>query len=99
MTHSEKKQRYLKLKKRVAAILFASDPAELNFGFNSDEYDPEAETIVAGLEQCLSEEDVAALVRRELDEWFDEETAASEKIPQIAAEIWKEARAINDGSS
>lgn len=72
----------------VAAILFKFDPAELNFGFNSDEYGSEAETIVARLDECKSETDVLKLVENELLEWFDEETASSEHVPAIAAEIW-----------
>lgn len=89
MKKSELKDEYRDLMAAVTAILFRFDPAALNFGFNSDEYRPEAETIVCQLENCRSEDDVRALVTRELYEWFDEPTSESPKIPEIAAEVWK----------
>jgi hypothetical protein len=89
MTNREGKIRYRKLMDSVAAILFRHDPAMLNFGFNPDEYRPEAETIVARLEGCRTESDVRGLVARELYEWFDEHTADSPEVPGIASDIWR----------
>ncbi len=88
MTNREAKSEYRRLLEAITAILFRHDPAALNFGFNPDEYRPEAETIVYQLEGCSSEEAVREVIERELLEWFDEVTAAGPEVPAIAAEIW-----------
>lgn len=89
MTRKEQKEAYKHLIASVSAILYHLDPASLNFGFNPEEYEPEAETIVARLDSCKSEEDVLDLVEHELEEWFDEETADAPQVADIATEIWK----------
>ncbi len=101
MTRKEQKEAYGHLIGSVTAILFHQDPASLNFGFNPEEYEPEAETIVARLDSCKSEEDVLALVEHELEEWFDEETAEAPQVTEIASEIWKliDPERTEDGSS
>ncbi|MBS1797431.1 MAG: hypothetical protein JSS81_26650 [Acidobacteria bacterium] len=83
----------------VAEILFRHDPTGLDFGFNADEYEPEAETILPRLRDCRSADDVERIVREELRRWFDEETAAGPRIGEIAGEIWGiyETRRKNDG--
>lgn len=88
MTRKELKTAYKDLVATVSAILFRYDPADLNYGFNPDEYESEAETIVARLGDCRSEDEVVRLVESELEQWFDEETAAAATIPAIAHELW-----------
>jgi hypothetical protein len=89
MTRAEIKDASRRLRASVSAILFKFDPAEMNFGVNSDEYESVAETIIARLDYCRSEPDVLKLVESELLEWFDDETAASPNVAAIAGEIWK----------
>ena len=48
------KKEYGRLFEAVSEILFRHDPAELNFGFNENEYEPEAETILPRLRNCQS---------------------------------------------
>ena len=59
----------------VSAILYAADPVGINFGVNPDEYDTEAETIVAGLPEARSHADVVILTHATFVLWFDEEIA------------------------
>jgi hypothetical protein len=82
------KNEYGQLFDSVAEILFRDDPAEINFGFNQDENEPEAETILPRLKNCHSSEDVLNVVREELQKWFDQETTLKENNRIIAEEIW-----------
>jgi hypothetical protein len=73
----------------VAALLFRADPAGINFGSNTDEYESEAEVIVLGLEGTTGAEDVAELAQRVFSVWFDAEIAgAVERYGPVATEIW-----------
>ncbi|MBK7708059.1 MAG: hypothetical protein IPN69_04545 [Acidobacteria bacterium] len=89
MTNRDAKSESREFLEAVTAVLFRHDPAALNFGFNPEEYRPEAETIVYQLEACRSEEAVLEVIERELFEWFDEATADGPEVPAIAAEVWK----------
>ncbi len=44
-------QRYGPAFQRLSRILYAHDPIGINFGDNTDEYDPEARTILTGLKR------------------------------------------------
>lgn len=73
----------------VAALLFRADPAGINFGSNTDEYESEAEVIVLGLEGATGADDVAELAQRVFSVWFDAHTAGPvERYEPVAAEIW-----------
>lgn len=82
------KKEYGKLFGDISEILFRHDPSEINFGFNTDEYAPEAETILPRLKDCHSAEDVLIVIREEFQKWFCEETALREQNKEIAEEIW-----------
>lgn len=85
---AESKKEYGKLFDAVSEILFRHDPSEINFGFNTDEYDIEAETILPRLKTCQTAGDVLFVVREEFQRWFDEETANRVENKEIAEEIW-----------
>ena len=73
----------------VAAILFRHDPVGINFEDNTDEYEPEARTILPRLGSCHSAEDVLTVVHEEFQRWFDNEIAGPrEKYSTIADEVW-----------
>ena len=73
----------------VAAIFFRHDPIEINFEDNTDEYEPEARTILPRLRTCHSAEDVLAVVHEEFQRWFDPEIAGPrEKYSTIANDVW-----------
>ncbi len=73
----------------VAEILFRHDPIGINFEDNTDEYEPEARTIVPRLKTCRSPQDVITVVHEEFQRWFDPEIAGSrDRYATIADEVW-----------
>ena len=73
----------------VSQVLFLADLAGINFETNTDEYDAEAETIVIGLQNAHSPEDVKALAHETFVQWFDAKTAGpSERYVAVGSEIW-----------
>src|SRR5438128_12033932 len=96
MTVDEKRARrnalraeYGELYDRVSAILFDEDPIGINFEFNTDEYEPEVDTILPRLTSCRSREHVRAVVHEEMVRWFEPASAGpAERYATIAARIW-----------
>jgi hypothetical protein len=73
----------------IAAILFRHDPVDINYGDNTDEYEPEARTILPRLRTCQSVEAVQSVIYEEFQQWFGDETADSvENYKAISEEIW-----------
>jgi hypothetical protein len=89
---------YGKLFDSVAALLFRKDPIGINFETNTDEYEPEAETILPRLRTCQSADDVRHVVHQEFVRWFGPDTAGpQEHYAEIANEVfrlWQEFRQI-----
>jgi hypothetical protein len=75
----------------TVALLFRHDPIGINFDDNSDEYEPEAGTILPRLRHCQSAADVLKVVHEEFVRWFDGVATAGpqERYSQIASEIWQ----------
>jgi hypothetical protein len=83
------KAEYGSLFDSVAEILFRHDPVGINFEDNTDEYYPEARTILPRLRSCRSVGDVMTVAHEEFQRWFDSDTAgAREDYRQIAEEVW-----------
>lgn len=83
------KAEYLDLFDAVAEILFRHDPVGINFEGNTDEYYPEARTILPRLKYCRSSEDVMTAVHDEFQRWFDPDIAGPrENYGKIANEVW-----------
>lgn len=77
----------------MAALLFRHDPIGLDFGHNTDEYEPEAESIAARLSEARTEHDLRRVVHEEFVRWFDAELAGPpERFDAIAREIWRVSR-------
>jgi hypothetical protein len=75
---------------RVEALLFQHDPVGINFGTNTDEYRPEAETIVPRLVGATDEHSVAKIVHEEFVRWFDASIAGPlEAYQAVAADLWR----------
>jgi hypothetical protein len=73
----------------IAAILFRHDPIDINYENNTDEYEPEARTILPRLRTCQSAEDVQSVVYEEFQQWFgDEMVDSAEGYKAISEEIW-----------
>ena len=83
------KAEYGTLFESVAEILFRHDPIVINFGDNTDEYEPEATTILPRLRACRSSDDVLGVVHEEFRQWFGDDTAGPREVyGAVAEEIW-----------
>jgi hypothetical protein len=81
--------RYGGLLDEISTLLFSHDPIGISFEDNTDEYDAEAATILAGLSRCKSLEHALALVHSEFTRWFGQDIAGSvARYRQVAKEIW-----------
>lgn len=61
----------------------------IGLGSNTDEYDPEAEAIVAALPLARDVNDVRSIVREAFVEFFDAELAGPvERYTPLAAAVW-----------
>jgi hypothetical protein len=73
----------------VEALLFRHDPIGINFETNTDEYEPEAETIVLRLPAADNETDALKIIYGTFVEWFDDQIAGpNERYHPIAEAIW-----------
>jgi len=75
----------------VSALLFRHDPIGIAFdNENTDEYDPETDTILPRLRNCESPSDVQRVVHDEFVRWFDAgNSGPAERYALIASEIWE----------
>ena len=86
----ELKRLYGELFEQISAVLFAADPIGIKFESNTDEYDPEAGTIIPRLRECCSAEDARRVVYEEFVGWFGADIAGPEQTyEQPAREIWQ----------
>jgi hypothetical protein len=74
----------------LAGLLFCHDPIGIAVDNpNTDEYEPEAETILPRLRACKSSDEIRAVVHEEFVRWFGEATAGPpERYDEIAVETW-----------
>ena len=83
------KRKYKDLFDVVSDVLFKYDPIGINFGTNTDEYDPEVGTILPRLSECDSIEDVRRITHEEFVVWFGADGAGPEEnYAEAAEEIW-----------
>ena len=88
------KETYGPLFDEVAEILFRHDPIGINFETNTDEYEPEVETILPRLEGANSASELRRIVHEEFVRWFSADGVCDyligpeEKYEAIAREIW-----------
>ncbi len=84
---------------RLSRLLYAHDPIGISFGDNTDEYDPEARTILPRLGACRTVAEVGSVVHEEFVAWFEEDTAGGpEPYAAIARGIWEEVIPLLGGS-
>lgn len=72
----------------ISAALFEADPIGINFGTNTDEYDPETRTIIPRLAECHDITGLQQVVYQEFVHWFGEDAGTIGDYQQIAATIW-----------
>jgi hypothetical protein len=83
------KEKYGVFFDEVAAILFRHDPEGINYGFNTDEYEPETGTIIPRLESCANIGEVRRVVHEEFRRWFAPGfTHPEEHFEAAANDIW-----------
>ncbi len=82
------KKRYGRFFDQVSEILFRNDPIGINFEDNTDEYEPEVETILPRLSECNSHEDVLLVVHEEFRKWFNGDAGPRTNYTRISQEIW-----------
>lgn len=70
----------------LSDILFSEDPLRINFRDNTDEYEPEVNTILPRLGSSQSVEDVRRIVHEEFVKWFELSMAGPEEKYQVIAE-------------
>ena len=76
--------------KSVSDLMFEHDPIEINFETNTDEYDPEAGTVIYRLPTANNEDDVLDILHQEFVVWFGEDTAGNRnRYAGLASDIWK----------
>jgi hypothetical protein len=73
---------------QVAAILFKHDPMRLDYEVNTDEYEPEAGTIITRLADCSSYLDARKMIHEEFLRWFYDDVGDEDEYTEIAKEIW-----------
>jgi hypothetical protein len=71
---------------QLAQILFEEDPIGINFNDNTDEYEPEAGTILPRLAHCETTEQIQDVLYSEFVRWFDVDTAGPRGRYRSAAE-------------
>jgi hypothetical protein len=75
----------------VSQALFKADPIGITAGIKTtDEYDPEAGTIIPRLRSCTSEEETLQVVYEEFCKWFGADIAgAKDNYRAVSKEIWE----------
>jgi hypothetical protein len=83
--------KYGSLFERITTLLFEGDPMGINFETNTDEYEPEVETILPRLSSATSAQDVETIVHEEFCRWFGvEEAGPPQSYQALSARIWEE---------
>ncbi|ACB51679.1 hypothetical protein cce_2329 [Crocosphaera subtropica ATCC 51142] len=81
----------------LSEILFRHDPIGINFGDNTDEYDPEVGTILPRLETATTEDQVLQIIHEEFIKWFDADLVGSkEKYQALARDVWEMWRRLKE---
>jgi hypothetical protein len=88
--HKLIKAKYDLLYNTVTTLLFEADPIGINFGENSDEYDPETSSILPRLSSAKTVDDVQTIVHEEFCRWFGlEDAGPRDKYQDVSRDIWE----------
>ncbi|MFZ2424092.1 MAG: hypothetical protein WBD79_17040 [Anaerolineae bacterium] len=73
----------------ISTMIFKADPIGINFTINTDEYDPEAGTVIPRLSACQTADDVTAVLYEEFTKWFEAEIAGKRAdYVELAQNLW-----------
>jgi hypothetical protein len=82
------KERNPELFHQISAILFKHDPMGINYEDNTDEYDPEAGTIIGRLQGCSDFIEARKMIHEEFLRWFYDDVGDEDEYTEIAKKIW-----------
>lgn len=85
----ERSAAYRQLFDAVVETLFRYDPARLGMETNTDEYSPEARTILPRLRGLTSVDEVEQVIRQEFTDWGLVMTIPKADRVALAGEVWK----------
>lgn len=95
--------RYPELFRQASELLYRIDPMGINFGTNTDEYEPEVGTILPRLVRAPDPASARQVVHEEFEHWFGNVEAARPALDEAAEELWTLVRATGlaplDGDS
>ena len=84
-----RKREYVALFVSISEALFKADPIGINFDTNTDEYEPEAGTIIPRLRSAMCEADVQSIVYEEFCRWFSPSNVGPrEAYASVSAVVW-----------
>ena len=83
------REKYRSLYDATIALLFRHDPVGINFDDNTNEYEPEAGTILPKLQSCRSADDALQEVYGEFLRRFGNSAGSKENYERIANELWE----------
>lgn len=75
----------------VAVILLRYDPMRIKCGDNSDEYAPEAKTIMSRIDQAVDTSGLKTIIIEEFQHWFDVDLTQrmqASVLDDLVQEIW-----------
>lgn len=84
------KAEYGQLYDELSEILFRHDPMGINFETNTDEYEPEVDTILPRLKEASTPDELRRIIHEEFVQWFngDEMVGPESRYEEIAQEVW-----------
>jgi hypothetical protein len=73
----------------VSNTMFEHDPIGINFTINTDEYDPEAGTVIPRLSACQTVDNVTTVLHEEFVQWFGADIAGHRAAYiELAQALW-----------
>ena len=70
--------------------MFKHDPMKINLETHTDEYDPEAGTVISRLETVTNQDDVATILHEALIDWIGVEIAGDrDRYIALVQDIWQ----------
>lgn len=74
--------------KKVVEILFKHDPMGIDYEVNTNEYEPEAGTIIPRLATCSKLIEARKVIYEEFIRWFYDDVGSESEYTEVAKEIW-----------
>jgi hypothetical protein len=82
------KQKFGALFTAVSAVMFDVDPMRINCIDNTDEYDPEAASVLLRLHSAQSVLEARTIIHEEFVHWFDDMAGDEVEYTEVADRVW-----------